>query len=186
MSSQHPPLPEDQANPTPQATSPQATSPLATSPQATSPQARPTSDAALKSALHRLFDGQISNYASYNLVCAAETGGTFDGALPAAPVPHGLVLGYRRRPAELVIAQFDRRTLEPAGGPWTIDLTNLAYAEEAAAGAFDIGTSTGRHFSFTVRGRCALDAPDAPGARILEQDDDAEDFADFMRGLAAL
>ncbi|WP_422933495.1 hypothetical protein [Sinomonas sp. P47F7] len=160
MSSQHPPHPEGWA--------------------------RATTDAALKTALHRLFDGQIPNYASYNLVCAAETGGTFDGVLPGAPVPHGLVLGYRRRPAELVITPFDRRTLEPSGRPWTIDLTNLAYAEEAVPGAFDIGTSTGRVYSFTVRGRCVIDAPSSPHPRVIEQVDDAEDFADFMRTLAAL
>ncbi|MEA5456604.1 hypothetical protein SPF06_17910 [Sinomonas sp. JGH33] len=147
------------------------------------------SDAALKAALHRLFDGQIPNYASYNLVCAAEAGGTIEpepGSLPGAPVPLGMVLGYRRRPAELVIAPFDRRTLTPAGRPSTIDLTNLAYAEEATRGAFDIGTNMGRIFCFTVRSRCTLDGPDEPAPRTIEQDDDAEDFAAFMRDLAEL
>lgn len=160
MSSQHPPHPEGRA--------------------------RAMTDAALKTALHRLFDGQIPNYGSYNLVCAAETGGTVDGVLPGAPVPHGFVLGYRRQPAELVIAPFDRRTLAPAGRPWTVDLTNLVYAEEATPGAFDVGTSTGRIFSFTVRGRCVIDSPSPATPRVVEQEDDAEDFAEFMRVLAAL
>ncbi|MDQ4502211.1 hypothetical protein [Sinomonas sp. ASV322] len=147
------------------------------------------SDAALKAALHRLFDGQIPNYASYNLICAAEAGGTVDaepGSIPGPPIPLGLVLGYRRQPAELVIAPFDRRTLTPIGRPSTIDLTNLAYAEEATLGAFDIGTNMGRIFCFTVRSSCALDRPDVPAPRTIEQHDDAEDFAEFMRGLTAL
>ena len=145
------------------------------------------SDAALKAALHRVFDGQISNYASYNLVCSAESGGTVDSAWSRVPVPRGVVLGYRRQPIELVVAPFDRRTLAPAGRPWTIDLTNLAYAAETSPGAFDIGTSTGRAFSFTVRTRCLLDRPEeSPTPRTVEQEDDAEDFAAFMRELAAL
>lgn len=145
------------------------------------------SDAALKAALHRVFDSQIPNYASYNLVCAAESGGTIDSAWPGIRIPRGVVLGYRRQPIELVIAPFDRRTLAPAGRPWTIDLTNLAYAAETSPRAFDIGTSTGRSFSFTIRDRCLLDRPeDRSTPRAVEQDDDAEDFAAFMRQLAAL
>lgn len=144
------------------------------------------SDAALKNALHRVFDSQIPNYASYNLVGAAEAGGNLDGVVAGVPAPRGVVLGYRRQPLELVIAPFDRRTLEPAGRPWTIDLTNLAYAAESAPGAFDVGTSTGRGFTFTVRGLCWLDRPEQDDARVLDQEDDGADFTAFMRDLCAL
>jgi hypothetical protein len=145
------------------------------------------SDAALKAALHRVFDTQIPNYASYNLVCSSESGGTVDGTWSPQRIPHGLVLGYRRQPIELVIAPFDRRSLASAGRPWTVDLTNLAYAAESSPGAFDIGTSTGRMFSFTVRRRCLIDRPEErPDPRTVEQEDDAEDFSAFMRHLAAL
>ena len=145
------------------------------------------SDAALKAALHRVFDGQIPNYGSYNLVCAAEAGGMLDGPFAGTPMPRGVLLGYRRQPIELVIAPFDRRTLEAAGRPWTIDLTNLAYAAESAPGAFDVGTSTGREFSFTVRSLCQLDSPEQTTTpRTVEQQDDADDFTAFMRQLCAL
>lgn len=145
------------------------------------------SDAALKASLHRVFDGQIPNYGSYNLVCAAEAGGMLDGPFTGTPTPRGVVLGYRRQPIELVIAPFDRRTLKPAGRPWTVDLTNLAYAAESAPGAFDVGTSTGREFSFTIRALCQIDvAEQTTTPRTVEQEDDADDFAAFMRELCAL
>ncbi|WP_138443368.1 hypothetical protein [Sinomonas susongensis] len=148
---------------------------------------RAASDAALKAALHRVFDRQIPNYASYNLVCAAEAGGMLDGPFSGTPTPRGVVLGYRRQPIELVIAPFDRRTLEAAGRPWTVDLTNLAYAAEPSPGAFDVGTSTGREFSFTIRSLCQLDPAERSTApRTLEQEDDADDFTAFMRDLCAL
>jgi hypothetical protein len=110
-----------------------------------------------------------------------------NGPFPGTPTPRGVVLGYRRQPIELVIAPFDRRTLEAAGRPWTIDLTNLAYAAESAPGAFDIGTSTGREFSFTIRAECQLDVAEQTAApRTVEQEDDAADFTAFMRELCAL
>lgn len=142
-------------------------------------------DDELKAALHRVFDGEIPNYGDYNLVCTAECGGTVTGPLPQRPSPRGLVIGYRRRPAEIVVAPFDRTSLTSAGRPLTVDLTNLAYVAEGAHGAFDIATSTGRVVTFTLRELCEL-SPDASAGALLVQDDDAADFADFLRELAAL
>ena len=143
------------------------------------------SDGLLKAALHRVFDGQIPNYGDYNLVCATECGGTVTGQVPGAPAARGLVLGYRRRPVELVLAPFDRTSLAPAGQPTTIDLTNLAYVTVAGQGAFDVATSTGRVVTFTLRTDCALPLPGAP-AGVLEQEDDAADLAAFLEELAGL
>ena len=143
------------------------------------------SDGLLKAALHRVFDGQIPNYGDYNLVCATECGGTVSGQVPGAPSARGLVLGYRRHPAELVLAPFDRASLSPAGQPATIDLTNLAYVTVAGQGAFDVATSTGRIATFTLRDECVLALPGTPGGT-LHQADDAADLAAFLEELAAL
>jgi hypothetical protein len=143
------------------------------------------SDDALKTALHRVFDGAIPNYGDYNLVCATECGGTITDSLPHGPLARGLVIGYRRRPAEIVVAPFDRASLAPAGRPLTADLTNLAYVAEGAHGTFDISTSTGRIVTFTLRDTCSLAFGDAVPGR-LYQEDDATDFAAFLRDLAAL
>ncbi|WP_229229388.1 hypothetical protein [Sinomonas cyclohexanicum] len=143
----------------------------------------PGSDTALKAALHRVFDGQIPNYGDYNLVCVTESGGTVAGQRPGAPAPSGLIVGYRRRPVELVAVPFHRETLAALGQPITIDITNLAYVVEAARDAFDVATSTGRVVTFTLRPACTL----GPGATAaLEQEDDAEDLAEFLRELVEL
>ena len=143
------------------------------------------SDGRLKAALHRVFDGQIPNYGDYNLVCATECGGTVAGQVPGAPAARGLVLGYRRRPVELVLAPFDRTSLAPAGQPATIDLTNLAYVTVAGHGAFDVATSTGRVVTFTLHPDVALPLAEAP-AGVLHQEEDAADLASFLEELAAL
>lgn len=143
----------------------------------------PEPDDALKAALHYVFDSQIPNYGDYNLVCVTECGGSVLGPRPGAPVPTGLVLGYRRRPVELVLAPFDRGTLAGTGQPMTIDLTNLAYVSEPAPGAFDVATSTGRVVTFTLRPACELGAGSAV---TLAQEDDAADLASFLRDLVGL
>ena len=143
----------------------------------------PGSDVALKAALHHVFDTQIPNYGDYNLVCVTECGGTVTGPRPAPPPPTGLVVGYRRRPVELVLAPFHRETLAALDRPVAIDLSNLAFVAEAAPGAFDVATSTGRIVTFTLRPTCVL-GPHA--ATALVQDEDAADFAAFLRGLVDL
>lgn len=143
----------------------------------------PAADSALKAALHHVFDSQIPNYGDYNLVCVTECGGTVPNPRPDGPVPTGLVLGYRRRPVELVLAPFNRDTLAGIGQPTTIDLTNLAYVSEPAPSAFDVATSTGRLVTFTVRPRCELGTGPIG---FLAQDDDADDLAAFLRDLVGL
>jgi hypothetical protein len=143
----------------------------------------PGSDTALKAALHRVFDSQIPNYGDYNLVCVTECGGTVRGERRGAPPPSGLLLGYRRRPLELVAVPFHRETLAPLGQPATIDITNLAYISEPAPNAFDVATSTGRVITFALRRSCTL-GPGGSGA--LDQEDDADDLAEFLRELAGL
>ncbi|GAB3284335.1 hypothetical protein GCM10027449_28300 [Sinomonas notoginsengisoli] len=143
----------------------------------------PRSDNALKSSLHRVFDSQIPNYGDYNLVCVTECGGTVSGQRVGIPVPTGQILGYRRRPVELVMAPFHRETLAPLGQPTTIDLTNLAYVAESAPETFDVATSTGRIVTFTLRSACTL-GPEHGMA--LGQDEDAADLAEFLRELIGL
>lgn len=143
----------------------------------------PGSDVGLKAALHHVFDTQILNYGDYNLVCATECGGTVAGQRPAAPVPAGLIVGYRRRPVELILTPFNRETLAPLDRPVAVDLSNLAFVTEAAPGAFDIAMSTGRIITLTLRTTCIL-GPHS--ANTLSQDDDAADLASFLRDLADL
>ncbi|GAB4099640.1 hypothetical protein [Sinomonas halotolerans] len=141
-------------------------------------------DSRLKAALHRVFDSQIPNYGDYNLVCSTECGGTVAGPVPGPPPALGFVIGYRRRPVELVIAPFERATLAPAGQPTTVDLTNLAYAAEPLEGSFDVATSTGRVLTFTVHGECML--PLEGEDQHLAQEDDAADLRAFLDELGAL
>ncbi|GAB2736050.1 hypothetical protein [Sinomonas soli] len=143
----------------------------------------PEPDGALKAALHYVFDSQIPNYGDYNLVCVTECGGSVSGPRPGAPVPTGLVVGYRRRPVELVLAPFDRGTLSGTAQPTTIDLTNLAYVSEPFPGAFDVATSTGRVVTFTLRPVCELGTDSAVA---LAQEDDAADLETFLRDLVGL
>lgn len=143
----------------------------------------PGSDVALKAALHHVFDTQIPNYGDYNLVCASECGGTVTGQRRAAPVPAGIIVGYRRRPVELILTPFNRATLAALDRPVAIDLSNLAFVTEAAPGAFDIAVSTGRIITLTLRATCVL-GPHS--ASTLSQDEDAADLASFLRDLADL
>lgn len=143
----------------------------------------PGSDTALKAALHRVFDSQIPNYGDYNLVCVTECGGTVAGERPGAPAASGLILGYRRRPVELVAVPFHRETLAALGQPATIDITNLAYVAEPAPSAFDVATSTGRIVTFTLRPECSLGPASSAS---LAQADDAADLAEFLRELVDL
>ncbi|MFB0833165.1 hypothetical protein ACX8Z9_00770 [Arthrobacter halodurans] len=132
-------------------------------------------DAALKSHLHRAFDGQIPNYGSYNLVYAAGRAGA-GGAF---------VVGFRRQPMEIVVAPLHPRTLAALEPAVAINLTNLSHLAEVRAGGHEVGTSTGRVFRFGVDGTPSVDAPaavsTAAGGRVrLDQARDALDFRDFM------
>ncbi|GER21878.1 hypothetical protein NCCP1664_03750 [Zafaria cholistanensis] len=128
-----------------------------------------SADAALKAHLHRAFDGQIPNFGSYNLVYAA-------GRAGSAGI---FVLGYRRQPLELLVAPLDGHTLAARGPAVAVDLTNLSHIAQPMEGGYEIGTTTGRVYRFDVASHPLVDT--AEGTRVqLEQDADAEDFAQFM------
>ena len=63
----------------------------------------------LKNALRRVFDSQIPNYGDYNLVFAVQA------AAPSARTAY--VVGYRWKPAELMIAPVDLTGITGAGVP---------------------------------------------------------------------
>ena len=134
----------------------------------------------LKSALRRVFDGQIPNYGDYNLVFAAHPAG--DGM----PTATSFVVGYRWKPSELMIAPVDLGGIRGSGVPVEINMTNLAHALQWSEDAsYEVGTSTGRIFRFGVTSRPVLDV--GPGTPLaLEQHDDVMDFEAFMEAFIAM
>lgn len=138
----------------------------------------------LKNALRRVFDAQIPNYGAYNLVYAA--GGTHGrrSGRGAAP-PAAYVVGYRWKPAELMIAPVDLTAITGAGVPVEVNMTNLAHALQWEDGDYEVGTSTGRIFRFGVTARPVLDV--GPGSPLrLVQDEDLVDFTSFMEAFIAM
>lgn len=134
----------------------------------------------LKTTLRRVFDGQIPNYGDYNLVFAAYP--SVDGISAEA----SFVVGYRWRPAELMMAPVDLSGITGAGAPVAINMTNLAHALQwESDDSYEVGTSTGRVFRFAVVPGPVLDV--GPGAPLtLVQDDDVVDFEAFMDAFIAM
>lgn len=127
----------------------------------------------VKSLLHEAFDQQIPNYASYNLVAADGMAGS------GGPK----IIGYRRRPAELVIAPIDPVHLTASEAAITINNTNVNQLAMINDGGYEVATSTGRVFRFNVTDRPSVDlhVDDAVVHNVeLEQASDAADFAEFM------
>jgi len=137
----------------------------------TRPDENPTE--AVKRLLHEAFDQQIPNFASYNLVAAGGMAGS--GGLK--------VIGYRRQPAELVVAPIDPMDLSASEAAITINNTNVNQLALVNDGGYEIATSTGRVFRFNVNNSPSIDlhVDDAVVHTVqVEQASDAEDFADFM------
>jgi hypothetical protein len=132
----------------------------------------------LKNALRRIFDSQIPNYGDYNLVFAGpEPLDQLSGSPDAAG--RSYVLGYRWKPAELMVAPVHIADLTGAGAPVAVNMTNLSHAVLWDDNTYEVGTSTGRVFRFAVDDRPVLDV--GPGAGlVLEQDEDRLDFDAFM------
>lgn len=133
-----------------------------------------STDQSLKHLLHAAFDNQIPNYGSYNLVAASGTSGSA-----------GLkVIGYRREPAELIICPLNPQTLEPTQRGVAVNNTNVSHVALVSDGSYEVGTSTGRVYRFSIPAHPTLDVPGVgeSGNRRghLDQSDDATDFADFM------
>ncbi|WP_418909067.1 hypothetical protein [Glutamicibacter endophyticus] len=129
--------------------------------------------ALVKSKLHEAFDQQIPNFASYNLVAAIGIAGS--GGLK--------VVGYRRQPAELVLAPVKTTDLSASEAAITINNTNVNQLAIVNDGAYEIATSTGRTFRFSIPRSPSVDLhlDDAVVVAVeIEQADDAADFADFM------
>ncbi|MFJ6002559.1 hypothetical protein [Arthrobacter sp. NPDC092385] len=137
----------------------------------------------LKNALRLVFDSQIPNYGDYNLVFAAPQARS---AREAAAPGTGYVVGYRWKPVELMIAPVDLAAISGAGVPVEINMTNLAHALQwDADDSYEVGTSTGRTFRFTVSARPVLDiGPGTPPQ--LAQDADVADFTSFMDAFIAM
>ncbi|MHA7207550.1 hypothetical protein [Arthrobacter sp. MDT1-65] len=135
----------------------------------------------LKNALRRVFDGQIPNYGDYNLVYAARHAREVRAAPGTA-----YVVGYRWKPAELMIAPVNLAGITGAGIPVEVNMTNLAHALQwDEDGSYEVGTSTGRVFRFAVTADPVLDI--GPGTPLrLAQEEDAEDFTSFMDAFIAM
>ncbi|WP_155850403.1 hypothetical protein [Arthrobacter sp. Br18] len=138
----------------------------------------------LKNALRRVFDTQIPNYGDYNLVFASHERGEGDARPPLTTVG-SYVLGYRRQPAEIMMAPVEVSSITGAGTPVEVNMTNLAHALRWDDGSYEVGTSTGRIFRFRVRAQPTLDV--GPGnILLLEQDEDVIDFDAFMEAFIAM
>lgn len=127
----------------------------------------------VKARLHQAFDSQIPNFASYNLVAATGIAGS--GGLK--------VIGYRRQPAELIIAPVNASSLQASEDAININNTNVNQLAQLNDGGYEVATSSGRVFRFTIPETpnvdFHLDDAVSLGATI-DQKIDAEDFADFM------
>lgn len=138
----------------------------------------PTSDE-LKDILSGIFDAQIPNHGDYNLVFGSA------GIDRTAQLPllsrkgRYYVIGYRWHPQELIIAPFNGPTLTAGSTPVAINMTNLSHAVQLGDGDYEVGTSTGKTFRFTVQGRGLLPIPGC----VIEQEEDEADFRSFMAGL---
>ncbi|WP_159802949.1 hypothetical protein [Arthrobacter zhaoguopingii] len=140
----------------------------------------------LKNALRRIFDSQIPNYGAYNLVFAApEEPEEPEQGEPPAPDGTSYVLGYRWKPAELMIAPVRVADLSGAGSPVEINMTNLAHATMWDDNTYEVGTSTGKVFRFAVEDQPVLDVGPGNGI-VLEQDVDRIDFDAFMEAFIGL
>lgn len=133
-----------------------------------------STDHALKALLHEAFDSQIPNYGSYNLVAASGTSGS-----------SGLkVVGYRREPAEIIVCPLNPQTLEPSERAVAVNNTNVSHVALVSDGSYEIGTSTGRVYRFTIPAHPSLELPSGHGAAagrgFIDQEGDSADFADFM------
>lgn len=142
----------------------------------------------LKESLRQIFDAQIPNFGDYNLVCASNAPAAVTGSA-ARPARHAkfraYVIGYRWRPAEIVVAPFNADTLTAGSVPVTINMTNLHHAMKLAGGDVEVGTSTGKTFRFGVRADAGL--PELDGERRdIDQTDDYEDFSVFLESFLAM
>lgn len=134
----------------------------------------------LKDAFRLVFDGQIPNYGDYNLVVASSRGGGADGSGPRT----AFVVGYRWKPAELMIAPTHLAGITGAGVPAEVNMTNLAHALQWEDGSYEVGTNVGRIFRFSLEPEPVLAV--GPGAPLwLAQSDDVVDFSAFMEAFIA-
>ncbi len=135
----------------------------------------------LKDAFRLVFDGQIPNYGDYNLVVASSRDGSAEGSGPGT----AFVVGYRWKPAELMIAPTHLPGITGAGVPAEVNMTNLAHALQWEDGSYEVGTSVGRIFRFSLEPEPVLEV--GPGAPLrLAQSDDVIDFSAFMEAFIAM
>ncbi|MBB5750045.1 hypothetical protein [Micrococcus sp. TA1] len=133
-------------------------------------------------ALHELFETQVINHGDYSVVYA-------ESCTPGA----ALMVGYRHTPLELVLVPVEltrppqaggdepRVTARAAGPVSSIDLSNVATLADTGTG-YRVETVTGFRTGFEVEdtARISLGASAGDDAQMLRQDQEAEDFHEFM------
>lgn len=138
----------------------------------------------LKYLLRESFDSQVLNHGDFNLVYGQPSG-----------AGNPWTIGYRRHPLELLLCPVYLEALpeQPADIPIaTVALDNVATLADTGSG-YQVETVTGFRTWFEVPGaprvplsenlRDLLAAPPEDGddgTLMLEQEDDAEDFHQFM------
>jgi hypothetical protein len=132
--------------------------------------------------LQEHFEAQVINHGDYSLVYAEPC-----GAGPA------LVIGYRHTQLELVLCPVelarlphasgdgDRVVARPIGPVSSIDLSNVATLADTGTG-YGVETVTRFRAEFEVEGtpHLSLDASPGEGAAVVHQEQEAEDFHQFM------
>lgn len=141
----------------------------------------------LKHLLRGAFDTRVFNHGDFNLVYAQPSG-----------AGNPWTIGYRRQPLELLLCPVDLEALPDVPEDTaiaTVALGNVATLADTGTG-YQVETVTGFRTWFDVSGsprvpltenlralrslRADADAGDDDGTLVLEQEDDAEDFHQFM------
>ncbi|MCP3426234.1 hypothetical protein NBM05_09505 [Rothia sp. AR01] len=138
--------------------------------------------APLPERLHAIFDEQVMNYGAYNLLYASGSAQHLEDSVVQhqSPDQRHFIVGYRRAPAELVLAPFDPATMTSQGLPMPADNTNTVALELLPPRRIRLETTSGTRFDLEVSPLVEITTP--CGQEILEQEDDVDDFTDFIRG----
>ncbi|WP_246858385.1 hypothetical protein [Citricoccus sp. SGAir0253] len=135
----------------------------------------------LKQLLRGAFDARVLNYGDFNLVYGQPSG---SGA--------AWVIGYRHQPLEMLLCPVELGTLPEvpvADGIATVALDNVATLADTGTG-YQVETVTGFRTWFEVTGAPRVPLPgrmrdggptgDGDGTVVVHQEEDAEDFHQFM------
>lgn len=137
----------------------------------------------LEERLHAVFDAQVANFGAYNLICATGWARHADPGIQEhqGPDQQLFVVGYRRAPAELVVAPVEPEGLQARGLPLALDNTNMIRCSTHSTG-LDAATVSGSTLHLEASPVTVLHTagPEGP-TETLDQTHDVADFLDFVQ-----